>query len=49
MIYKSTYEIKSVTSINQKKSVIQTKAKDEELKIEAKEGEGRNFNIQLTA
>ena len=44
--------MKSVKSINQFKSVIQTiydivKAHDEELKVETGEGEGSEFTIRL--
>ena len=52
MTHQLKYKMKSVTSINPFKSVIQTmydivKAHGGEIKVETKEGEGTEFIIQL--
>ncbi len=52
MVHQLKYKTKSVKSLNQFKSVIQTsydiiKAHGGEIKVETKEGEGTEFIIQL--
>jgi len=54
MAHQFRYKMKSVKSINQRKSVIQTiydivKAHGEEIRVETKEGEGSEFIIQLSS